>query len=135
MLLYRELGWWYWAVIELLLLAGLAGRVEAFLLAAMLSIVQVVHFRLREGAFAAFAVQVRLAYAGVLGFCLLASILFWLPACGTLALVLFGYCPLARMMSLLSWNRREPLSWRLARRTFTAPPGRGSILHGLPAAR
>ena len=132
MIRYRELGWWYWAAIELLLIAGLAGRFEVFHLAAALGLVQLAHFRLREGAFAAFAVQVRLAYACVLGLCLWVPVLFWLPAAGTLAQVLFGYCPLARLMSLLPWNRRQALSWRLVWRTFTAPPVRGSILQRLP---
>jgi Na+/pantothenate symporter len=39
--------------------------------------------------------------------------LFWVPAIGTLAQVLFGYCLLARCLSLLSRNRRAALSWHL----------------------
>lgn len=117
------------------LIAGLAGRFEAFYLAILLTAVQgVVHFQLREGSFAAFPVQARLAYGGILLVSLRGPMnwLFWVPAIGTPAQVLFGYCTLARCLSLLPWNRREPLTWRLVWRTFSAPPVKGNIMLGLP---
>lgn len=135
MIQFREICWWYWAVTSVLLFAGLAGRFEAFQLAAGLSAFQIIHFRLREGRFSAFPVQVRVAYTAMLLLALWEPMrwLFWVPAIGTPARVLFGYCTLARCMSLLPWNRREPLSWRLVRRTFFSPPVKGNILQGLPA--
>lgn len=135
MIQFREICWWYWAVTSVLLFAGLAGRFEAFQLAAGLSAFQIIHFRLREGSFSAFPVQVRVAYTAMLLLALWEPMrwLFWAPAIGTPARVLFGYCTLARCMSLLPWNRREPLSWRLVRRTFFSPPVKGNILQGLPA--
>jgi hypothetical protein len=135
MILYKELSWRYWAVTSVLLIVGLAGRFEAFYLATTLSAVQVIHFRLCEGNFAAFPVQVRVAYTGILLLALWGPMnwLFWVPAIGTAAQVLFGYCALARSLSLLPWNRCEPLSWRLVWRTFSAPPVKGNIMQGLPA--
>ena len=135
MILYREVSWWYWAVTAVLLIIGLAGRFEAFLLATALSAVQVAHFRLREGSFTAFPVQVRVAYTAMLLLALWGpmNLLFWVPAIGTPAQVLFGYCTLARCLTLLPWNRREPFSWRLVWRTFSAPPVKGNIRQGLPA--
>ena len=135
MLLYKETSWWYWAATDLLLIVGLTGRPDAFYLAIALSLVQIVHFRLRDGSFAAFTVQVRLVYAAILLTFLWPplNVLYWWPAIGTLALVAFGYCFLARSLSLMPWNRREPLSWPLVRRTFLSPPVRGNILQGLPA--
>jgi hypothetical protein len=56
--------------------------------------------------------------------------LFWLPAIGTPAQVLFGYCTLARCLSLMPWNRREPLSTELVRRTFLSA-GQGQRDAGL----
>jgi hypothetical protein len=135
MILYRELSWWYWAVTAVLLIIGLAGWFEAFYLAAGLSAIQVAHFRLREGRYAAFPVQIRMAYTTILLLSLWEPLnwLFWVPAIGTPAQVLFGYCALARCLSLLPWNRRGPLSWRLVWRTFVSPPVKGNILQGLPA--
>jgi hypothetical protein len=136
MIVYKEVSWWYWAITAGLLIAGLAGRFEAFYLAIALSVVQTVHFRLREGAFAAFPAQVRLVYTLILLAALLPPLnwLYWLPAIGTTALVLFGYCPLARILSLMPWNRRQPLSWLLVRWTFLTPPVKGSILRAELAA-
>ncbi len=83
----------------------------------------------------AFPVQVCNAFTGLLVLALWAPMnwLFWVPAIGTPAPVLFGYCTLARCLSLLPWNRQEPLSWRLAWRTFTSRPVKGNIPQGLPA--
>lgn len=135
MIQYREISWWYWAVTAVLLIAGLSGWTAAFYLVTGLSAIQIVHFRLREGSFSAFPVQVRIAYTALLLIALWEPMhwLFWVPAIGTPAQVLFGYCSLARCLSLLPWNRTEPLSWRLVRRTFLSPPVNGSILQGLPA--
>lgn len=137
MILYREISWWYWAVTAMLLIIGLAGWFEAFYLATALSAVQIVHFRLREGSFSAFPVQVRVAYTAMLALALWEPMnwLFWVPAIGTPAQVLFGYCSLARCLSLLPWNRREPLSMALVHRTFLSKPVQGSVLQGLPALR
>jgi len=131
-----EISWWYWAATSVLLIAGLAGHYEAFYLATALSGLQIAHFRLREDSFAAFPVQVRIAYTGLLLLALWPPLgwVFWIPAIGTPAQVLFGYCTLARCLSLLPWNRREFLSWRLVWRTFTAPPVKGNILQGLPGS-
>lgn len=136
MIFYRETGWRYWAASEVLLVIGLAGWYPAFALALVLALVQVAHYRARERSFTAFPVQVRIGYAAILLIALAPALhwLFWLPAVGTLALLLFGYCLLARCLSLMPWNRRERFTWQLAWRTFTAPPVRGSILQGLPAA-
>ena len=42
----------------------------------------------------------------------------WMQLVGTTARVLVGYCLLARTLSLAPWNRRQPLSWTVAARTF-----------------
>jgi hypothetical protein len=135
MLLYREVSWWYWAVTTALLFFGLAGNPEGYWLAIGLSALQILHFRLREGRFVAFPVQVRLAYTAMLILFLWGplNVLYWIPAIGTLVQVLSGYCTLARCLSLLPWNRREPLSAGLLRRTFLSPPVKGNVLQGLPA--
>ena len=115
---------WVWLVTACLLLIGLRGMPEAFLAALQLSIAQSVLFFARERAFKAFPVQLRLAYTLLLIICFFPPIrwLFWLPAVGTFALVIFGYCLMARMLSLLPWNRTEPITADLLRRTFLSRP-------------
>jgi hypothetical protein len=99
-------------------------------------VAQAAHFLLREGRPSAFPVQVRVGYLGLL----LAGqwdplyFVYWVQLVGTTAMVAFDYCPLARALSLMPWNRQQPLSARLVLRTFLAPPVKGSILQGLPSA-
>ncbi len=56
----------------------------------------------------------------------------WVPLAGAVARVLFGYCMMARMISLLPWNRSAPFSVALLGKTFFSAPTRGNILHGQP---
>jgi hypothetical protein len=51
---------------------------------------------------------------------------------GTTGMVLFGYCFLARTLSLLPWNRSVPLSMAMLQRTYFAPPCAGNVQQGLP---
>jgi hypothetical protein len=48
-------------------------------------------------------------------------------------LLLFGYCLMARVLSLRPWNRTERLCLNLLRRTFLTAPVVGRADHGLPA--
>jgi hypothetical protein len=137
MLMVREPSWWFWLATTPLLWMGLAGVTEGYWLALALSAFQVGYFRLRDGAFSTFPVQVRIGYTLMCALFLWEplNILFWIPAIGTPVQVLFGYCTLARCLSLLPWNRKEPMSAALVWRTFVSRPVRGSILQGLPAVR
>lgn len=131
------LAWWYWLVLAIALILDLAGVPHALRFAVALAWVQVAHFRIREGTWVAFPVQVRGAYAVILSLGLIPWLhgIVWVPAIGTPAQVLIGYCALARLMSLLPWNRRHPLSADLIWRTFTSPPRAGNILQGQEAPR
>jgi hypothetical protein len=120
----RDWTWWVWLITACLLLIGLMGMPEACLAALLLSIAQSVLFFTRERTFKAFPVQLRLAYTLLLMISFLPPIrwLFWLPTAGTFALVIFGYCLMARVLSLLPWNRTEPITTDLLRRTFLSRP-------------
>jgi hypothetical protein len=120
----QDWTWWVRLVTACLLLIGLTGISEAFFTAILLLIAQSVLFFARERTFKAFSVQLRLAYTLLLIICFFPPIrwLFWLPAVGTFALVIFGYCLMARMLSLLSWNRTETITADLLRRTFLSRP-------------
>lgn len=123
----RDLGWWYWLMTVGFLTAGLMGWSMA------LCAVQITHVIWLTRDAASFSVQVRVAYLGLL----LAGLwpplwwVHWVQLVGTSARVTVGYCFLARVLSLLSWNRRQPLSWDLLARTFfsgqTTMPSCGTV--------
>ena len=103
-------------------------------LAVGLSVVQIVHFYRREGRMGAFPVQVRIGVFFLLSAAYLdpTRMLIWVPFAGALARVLFGYCMMARLISLLPWNRSEPFSGALFAKTILSVPTRGNVLQGLP---
>lgn len=133
----KNIGWWYWLATASALTTGVLGWHWGFCIAGTLTLIQIVHFRIRTGAFASFPVQIRLAYLGVLLAAAPPALqwLYWLPAIGTWALVLFGYCLIARVLSLMPWNRDGALTGRLILHTFTAPPQAGNVMHGLADAQ
>jgi hypothetical protein len=138
LVLHHEPSWWVWLVTALLLAVGLAGEPAGFAAAIAVSLLQTgYHFVRAQQAWKPFPVQIRLGYTVLLGAGLLPLLqwLNWLPAVGTTAFLLFGYCPMARLLSLLPWNRTEALSGDLVRRTFLTPPTLGDPRHGLPAPR
>jgi hypothetical protein len=134
---YKRLSWWYWLVTACLLAAGVAGYPSGFAAAIGVTVFQLVHFTVREGSIAAFPVQVRFWYLMLLLVAFLEPlrIIYWIPTIGTWAQLIFGYCAMARCVSLLPWNRHESLSVDLVARTFLSRPVRGNIMQGLPPAK
>ena len=130
---YKQLSWWYWFVTACLLTAGVAGYKIGFVLAIGLSLVQLIHFSIREKSMTAFTVQVRFWFLIVVLVALPEpmQIIYWLPVAGTWARSIFGYCLLARTLSLLPWNRQVPFSSGLLIRAFFSRPVLGTILQGL----
>jgi hypothetical protein len=119
-----EPTWWVWLVTVVLLALGLAGFVIGFIAAIALSLSQAVFFWRMRGSLRAMSVQIRLGYTALLLLCLLPFMrwLYWLPTAGTVALLVLGYCIMARTLSLLPWNRSEHLTLELLRRTFLTAP-------------
>lgn len=134
MLEYRAISWWYWLVTVGLLTAGVSGWPTGFVLAIGITVFQLMHFTIRERSITSFPIQVRLGYLLLLLIALpeRLQLIFWIPMIGTWAQVLFGYCTMARTVSLLPWNRKEEFSFGLLKRTFGSAPVRGNILQGLP---
>ncbi|HEY5704104.1 MAG TPA: hypothetical protein VIS96_00855 [Terrimicrobiaceae bacterium] len=135
LLMPGRLSWWVWTITALCLAAGLIGYYPGFYAAIVISVIQTIVYGLKERSARTFPVQIRLAYTGLLISCQVPSLgwLYWVPATGTFALVLFGYCLMARILSLFPGNRTEPTSLDLIRRTFLAPPVPGNVQQGLPA--
>jgi hypothetical protein len=137
MIEYKDIGWWYWLVTAILLTFGVAGNPAGFYLAIGLTVFQLAHYIIRQRSINAFPVQVRFWYLMLL---LLAlpeplRLIYWIPTIGTWAQIVFGYCTMARCVSLLPWNRSKKLSNDLVMKTFFSRPVRGNILQGSTANR
>lgn len=130
MIEYRELSWWYWLVTVCFLTGGVAGWTTGFLVAIGVTIFQLIHYFIRERHITAFTVQVRIGYLLLLLIALPEplQLIYWIPTIGTWAQLIFGYCTMARIVSLMPWNREEKLSINLVWRKFCSAPVKGSIL-------
>ena len=132
MIEYKDIGWWYWLVTAMLLTFGLSGNELGFVLAMGLTIFQMLHYFIREKSIKAFPVQVRFWYLMLLlvSFPEIMQWLYWVPCIGTWAQIIFGYCAMARMVSLFPWNREERFTLNLVTKTFLSRPVRGSVQQG-----
>ena len=54
-------------------------------------------------------------------------ILMYITLLGLTTNLFLGYCPLARMMYLMPWNRNEEFSLDLVSRVFLSPPVAGKV--------
>lgn len=126
----RDLTWWFWLATDVALANALFIDRDAIKLAIGLSVAQIPLFALRGGGLLSFPAQVRIAYTGLLiaGLWWPLQFIHWMQLVGTTVMVLFGYCFLARCLSLLPINRKRPLSIELIADTFLSPPVQGSIL-------
>ena len=116
--------WWAWALTTVLLVAGLCGYSRALIGATAVTAAHGLIILARDRSPAAYSVQLRAAYLLLLLICNLPYTrwLYWLLVAGTLALIVFGYCFLTRVLSLLPWNSREAFTLDRLRRTFFSPP-------------
>ena len=128
----------YWQLTALLLAAHFAGSGAALPATLALNVVQVLHFSAVRRSAAAFDVQVRIAFLGLLvaGSCGPLWPIHLVQLVGVSAVLVADYCLLARLLALLPWNRDQPFSWRLVRTALLQPPVPGSIQARLaPMAR
>ena len=128
-----SLRWWYWLATAVLLAASLLVWPVGLSVTMAFVALQAVHYVAREGSPRAFPAQTRIAYLGLLaaGAWPPLAFLHWLQLAGTCGSLAFDYCLLARIVSLLPWNRTERLGLRRVWRTFASPPVRGSVLGAL----
>lgn len=134
---YKDAGWWYWLVTAGLLTYGVSGNPVGFIAAISLTVIQLIHYIIREGGVETFPVQVRYWYLLLIcvAFYEPLRLIYWIPTIGTWAQVIFGYCTMARCVSLLPWNRSEKFSYALLTKTFFSRPVRGSVQQGFAAVR
>lgn len=124
------IAWWYWLAAVTGLASGMVGWEPGYGIAMGVTVLHGVHWLGRGHRPGSLPLQVRAAYVGILAVGLWPPLAFlhWMQLLGTSALLAFDYCPLARMLALMPWNRSVPLSGRLILRIFFTPPVRGGVL-------
>lgn len=133
-----DLVWWYWAATTVLLLCAAFNIEHSMQAVIALNVIQVIHFIIREKSLTAFPVEVRVTYLAMLIVSMAPYMIwiFWWQLIGTLAMVMFRYCFLARLMSLMPWHlatNNTAFNFNLVKRTFLTAPVAGNIMQGLPA--
>ncbi len=124
----KTIVWALWFITWLGLMVGFFYR-NFYEYVVVLSVVHVLlFFILFQYKIRPFPVQVRVAYliwVAVGTFVPHMVILMYITTIGLASNLFTGYCPLARMMYLLPWNREEPLSFNLLKRVILTPPVQG----------
>jgi hypothetical protein len=129
-----NIPWWYLAFTELSLLAGLLSDPGWFYAAIALCIIQAIHFGIEDKNFLSLSCQVRYVMLGMFLLGLQFHWVYWIPAIGLAVRLTLNYCLLARLMTLLPWNRKEHFSWNLFKRTIFSRPTKGPILKAIVSA-
>ena len=121
--------WAYWFLTVIFLGLSLFIWPKAIYLAIAINFIHAIHFIIRKSGLTAFPMQVRLGYLGllILGLVTFFSWLHWIQLIGGTIMLTTGYCPMARMLSLLPWNRNKDMSWKLIKTIIFTPPVTGSF--------
>jgi hypothetical protein len=124
----------YWQLTALLLAAHFAGWAMAMPLTLTLNALQTLHFLARHRVLRHFEVQVRASYLALLLAGHLPGLwpIHWVQFVGVNAKLVADYCPLARLLVLLPWNRHVPLTLGLLRWLLLSPPAPGPITERVP---
>lgn len=126
----KKLIWYLWLITWIGLLLGLFNQ-RFYEIVVLFSAMQACLFLfLFNFRLSVFPVQVRIAYCiwvTVGTYVPSMKILLYITIIGLATNLFMGYCPLARMMYLLPWNRNEPFSIDLVRRVFFTPPVEGQF--------
>jgi hypothetical protein len=119
----------YWQLTALLLAVHFVHGGPALALAIALNVLQVVHVTLRRRGVRALDAQVRVAYLALLVLGTAPGLwpIHVVQFVGVNALLVADYCLLARLLTLLPWNRPRPLSIALVRDVLLTPPAPGPI--------
>ena len=126
---YKKESWWFWLVTVIFLSLGVLSAPVFYKCAIFITIFQIVYFCSKLQVLTSFPIQVRVCYLCLLFIAQPEGLqwLYWIPTIGTWAQVLFGYCLMARIVSMLPWNREEKLSILHFKNTIFSRPVSGSI--------
>jgi hypothetical protein len=124
-----------WAVTAPLLAASMGGVPGTLEAALALCAISTVYYLAKLRALRPYRVQVRLGFMAVVLLSMLPAleVIRWVPVLGTSSQVLFGYCPMARLLDLAPWNRERGVAWKDIVEVVTRPPGEEGLLAGAMA--
>jgi len=122
--------WSYWFITVISVAIGLFAIPQAIYFAIIITAIHTFHFQIKQPGITAFPIQVRISYIGLLSLGLLPNLtwIYWILLIGGTIKLLTSYCPLARLVSLLPWNRTRPMSWNLLKRVVFTPNIPGSAI-------
>ena len=126
----KLLVWGLWFVTWVGLVGGLFDRVIFEYVVIFSAFHAVLFLTLNGFKIGPFPVQVRIAYfiwVAVGTYVPYLTVLMYITLVGLGTNLFLGYCPLARMMYLLPWNRDEKLTLTFVRRTFLSAPVPGQF--------
>jgi hypothetical protein len=119
-----------WAATAPLLAAALLGSTGALYAVIGFCALTTLYYGIVLRSISAYRLQVRIGFMALVALGLLPELrpILVVPLLGTTAQVLFGYCPMARILNLMPWNRTESLTWQAVRSIILRPPGNEGIL-------
>ena len=126
----RYYVWTVWFVTDLCLAAGLTYWPDMLYITMLVVALHSLHFYSVTPKVWSFPMQVRIIYFAflVLGQHPYLRWINWIQLAGTTALITVDYCPLARMLSLIPWNRTRTLNWKFIKAAVFSRPVYGSII-------
>ena len=125
----KYLIWSYWFLTATFLAISLFINAKAIYVAMAINFIHAAHFYIKSPSITSFSMQVRIGFLGLLAIGMMPSFqwIHWIQLIGGSIMLTTGYCPLARMLSLLPWNRNQPISFRLLKIVIFTPPISGNF--------
>jgi hypothetical protein len=123
--------WIYWFLTVVCVASAIFIWPQAIFLAMSLTVIHTIHFLLKQPGITEFPIQVRTGYLGLLllGQVPALSWIYWILLIGGSVKLVTSYCPLARMVSLLPWNRSQAMSFNLLKKVVFTPTIPGSAIN------
>jgi len=120
----------YWSATYIGIFVSLFFWSEAIFISMLMVAIHGLHMHLKTKRFHSFPMQVRIYFLMLLILGLAPGMFWihWVQFAGVTSYFVFDYCPLARILSLMPWNRDKPLSWSLFKTAVFSRPVNGSIL-------
>lgn len=120
----------YWWLTVISVAVAIFAWPHAIFLAITLTVIHTIHFLIRQPGILEFPIQVRISYLGLLALGQIPVLgwIYWILLIGGTVKLMTSYCPLARIVSLLPWNRSQSMSLSLLKKVIFTPTISGSAI-------